>query len=386
MAIIRIAIVLLGFAFCVTLSSAQNSEKVDTDIIESIAARESVVSPLPVAVKADDSGDFVKDDFNLYGIVALIVAFCSLVVSFVTWIAQSKTEKHTRNVPFKDQQSKFKDLSSFSYNNLAGTLAAAILFFDKTNRKGEGFIAYPSETLLKKMAILPEDIILSVDSKDVASISEIRNILRNNNIDIETTIIHTTKKGINESIIFSDLHNLLFRPFLIIMRTYELEMKMLERDPRNKKHYRWGGDLKGLHLRTIQAFCEAFLRSLQSLENCLNNDNKYLTLLSVQAFNIPLDSFMDDIERFIRFLFRGENYEVRFPEVIASDADSKREWDYIREVYERLYKRFPAAKPLFYEIRNILEGNVLDAFQVIPRMVLISAVINTDRISMINYE
>ena len=60
-------------AFC--LSYAQNASVVsDTSSVESTSVIVSNASdPIPVVVERDDSSDFVKDDFNLYGIIALIV-------------------------------------------------------------------------------------------------------------------------------------------------------------------------------------------------------------------------------------------------------------------------------------------------------------------------
>lgn len=377
-------------------SSAQNSDistesiTQDTLFFDSVTARESVVSPLPVAVKADDSGDFVKDDFNLYGIVALIVAFCSLVVSFVTWIAQSKTEKHTRNVPFEDQQSKFKDLSRFCYNNTSRALSAAMLFFDKSNRKGDSFIAYPSEALLKQMEILPEDIILSVDSQDVAAISNIRSLLRNNNIAIEATINHMTRKGIYESIIDSDLHYLLFRPFYIITRTYDLEMKMLDRNPRNKKSLLpWGdGSLEDrLRVRTIGAFIDAFLWDLSRIEDCVINNNEKIALLSKVSPDAIINPFLNEIELSVRYLLGGSNaYKSgHFSHFISPYNDIALRFEGVWHEIDRMSEQYPTARWLLDEIKSIMTDDI-DLYKVIPRMVLISAVINTDRISMINYE
>ena len=393
----RVLFIALLAGLCI-YSSAQNSDistesiTQDTLFFDSVTARESVVSPLPVAVKADDSGDFVKDDFNLYGIVALIVAFCSLVVSFVTWIAQSKTEKHTRNVPFEDQQSKFKDLSRFCYNNTSRALSAAMLFFDKSNRKGNSFIAYPSEALLKQMEILPEDIILSVDSQDVAAISNIRNLLRSNNIAIEATINHMTRKGIYKSIIYSDLHNLLYRPFYIITRTYDLEMKMLDRNPRNKKSLpSWGdGFLEDrLRARTISAFFEAFLWDLTSIEHCVINNNEKIALFSKVSQDGINDSFLHDIELSVhRLLGESESYTTcYFSDFFFSNDMSHRAQDSLNEI-DRMYLVYSFSSTmglLLDEIKSILKDR-LNLYKVIPRMVLISAAINTDRISMINYE
>lgn len=117
-------------AFC--LSYAQNAPVVsDTSSVESTSVTVSNASaPISVVVERDDSSDFVKDDFNLYGIIALIVAILSLIIAIITWIAQSKTEKHTKNVPIKDQREKFKDLSRHEYRNLCCALASAIKFFD----------------------------------------------------------------------------------------------------------------------------------------------------------------------------------------------------------------------------------------------------------------
>jgi len=96
-------------------------------------AGDAFVDTVSVVVERDNSADFIKDDFTLYGIVALAVTVISLIVSIFTWTAQLKTEKNTKNVPIGDQQGKFKDLSRHEYHNLACALASAIKFFDEDN-------------------------------------------------------------------------------------------------------------------------------------------------------------------------------------------------------------------------------------------------------------
>ena len=74
-------IVAVFMAHC--LSYAQNASAVsDTSSVESASVIVSNASdPIPVVVERDDSSDFVKDDFNLYGIIAKENCIDSILVA-----------------------------------------------------------------------------------------------------------------------------------------------------------------------------------------------------------------------------------------------------------------------------------------------------------------
>lgn len=382
---------LLLIAFCLaiftTLSRAQGADSVykaySPKVAESNTAYNNVDTPLPVAVKTDDSGDFMKDDFNLYGIVALIVAFCSLIVSFVTWIAQSKTEKHTRRVPFWDQQEKFKELSSIAYNNTTNTLAAAILFFNSSNKDRNGdFYAYPSERLLKNLIIMPEDIILSIDAHDMARVSVIRSVLRRGNVDVDSTLAHITKKGIKESIIKEDIRGLFFRFFLIVHRVYELEWSMIRR---SQKKYGKKNRITSYHdlfYRSTQMFCEAFVRDIylrlqQYCEKC-----NYIDLISSESNYVS--EILNYVSRSVSFLLKDDSIVINSNSFQESEGIIHYRRD-MQSSLSELYERYPNASPILDAVKSIINSTGEPAVQILPKMILVSAILKTDGISMIPY-
>ena len=382
---------LLLIAFCLaffcTLSHAQGADSVynaySPKVAESNSAYNDVGTPLPVAVKTDDSGDFMKDDFNLYGIVALIVAFCSLIVSFVTWIAQSKTEKHTRKVPFWDQQEKFKELSSIAYNNTTNTVAAAILFFNSINKDSKGdFYAYPSERLLKNLIIMPEDIILSIDAHDMARVSVIRSVLRRGNVDVDSTLAHITKKGIKESIIKEDIRGLIFRFFIIVNRVYELEWRMISRSP--KKYGKNNGitSYHDLYYRSTQMFCEAFVRDIYySLQHYCEKCN-YIELISSESNYVS--EILDYVSHSVSFLLKDDSIVINSNSFLKSEENflyRRNVLSYLSELHER----YPNASPILDAIKSIINSTGEPAVQILRKMILVSAVLKTDGISMIPY-
>lgn len=171
------------------------------------------------AVKGDVNGSFFWSNLNFYGIVGVVLALFSLLYTFRSYVSQSQTESNTRNVPVKDQINKFRDLTRHEYRNLVVVLTTAMKFFADDNAKDGIRKAYPSESHILKLQAAPEDFVLDINPQMAATVSEMRLLLRNYNIEINVACNHLVRPAINDDAVYRDYDNLIFKPlFLVRMR------------------------------------------------------------------------------------------------------------------------------------------------------------------------
>ena len=163
------------------------------------------------------------------------VAFFSLVFAAITYLAQSKTEKHTQNAPISAQIGQFKDLTRHLYRNLVCTCAAIARFNNKHNKlphhldtdtKRE---AYPSESNFNKLKTMPDDVILDIDVNEntYAALHELRVLLRNYNIEIDVAAKHISSSTIWAPALEQDFDNLLFKPLHLVKSAFGPESLLL---------------------------------------------------------------------------------------------------------------------------------------------------------------
>ena len=163
---------------------------------------------VPDYKESDNMVSFFWNDFNFYGIVATVLALFSLWYTFRAYRSQSLTESNTRNVSIEDQKNKFKDFARHEYRNLVVVMATAVKFFSKENQLDGHRTAYPSESHILKLQAGPEDFVLDIDSQMAATVSEMRLLLRNYNIEIEVACKHLQRAAINSDALYRDYDNL----------------------------------------------------------------------------------------------------------------------------------------------------------------------------------
>ena len=118
--------------------------------------------------------DRLKDDWNVYGVVTIIVALVALIVSFLsyyytkwTYVAQmkteentTKTEQNTSKLNLEEQKSLLSDMIRHFYRNYVVSLALGIKL--EAEKDGDKFRGYPSEEHLLKMAVNLDDVHLNL--------------------------------------------------------------------------------------------------------------------------------------------------------------------------------------------------------------------------------
>lgn len=140
---------------------------------------------------------FLGDDFNMIGLIALIVALASFIVAWITLQEQKKTEENTRRAeentkkaPISAQLGKLEDLPRHFYRNLICTCSQIFLFYDKANKDASGRrLCYPSEANILKLQAMPDDIILPIDIEDnvYKTMHELRLLFRNYSQEVAVT-------------------------------------------------------------------------------------------------------------------------------------------------------------------------------------------------------
>lgn len=189
------------------------------------------------------------------------VAIFSLIVAAITFWAQKKTEEHTTNAPIEVQQWKLKDLPRHFYRNLVCTCAFILKFRAEGEEKKRKH--YPSESNLKKLQTLPDDIVLpiDVDKKKKAEdnaykyMHELRLLLRNYNIEVEVASGHLAKKTISDESLKQDFDNLLFKPIQLTKSTFDFERAL----PKSGE--------KHLAVRTIYSILNEHFKKLKIAAN-----------------------------------------------------------------------------------------------------------------------
>lgn len=182
------------------------------------------------AVKGDVNGSFFWSNLNFYGIVGVVLALFSLLYTFRSYVSQSQTESNTRNVPVKDQINKFRDLTRHEYRNLVVVLTTAMKFFADDNAKNGMRKAYPSESHILKLQAAPEDFVLDINPQMAATVSEMRLLLRNYNIEINVACNHLSRPAINDDAVNRDYDNLIFKPLFLVRNACNMEAQLKEEE------------------------------------------------------------------------------------------------------------------------------------------------------------
>ena len=256
-----------------------------------------------VVVTEDHSTDFDFNNVTVVGVVAFLISLGSLFYTYQSYRSQRSTEANTMNVPIEHQRNKFKDLSRHAYRNLVCTLSAAIKFFDTANGEERHRLTYPSESNMLKLEVQPEDVVMEINPSLAASVSELRLLLRNYNIEIEVATQHLSRQTISDSALNQDFDNLLFKPLYLVKRTYSLENDLVALT--NKKSTDINNEL--LHRTMSIIVQEHFSKVCLGLRQFMDRgEMRHIGLLdaSGEACFLGVDHTAA-LRRAIDFLFKG---------------------------------------------------------------------------------
>lgn len=182
--------------------------------------------PRQVVIVNDATRDFAGDGWDLFGWSTFVTALFSLLLAFITWTAQKDTEKHTRKAPISAQLNSLRDLARHFYRNLVCTTACIVRFNHKNNKdNGGNRVCYPSESNLRKMHALPDDVVMDIDTDDCdySSLHELKLLLRNYNVEVDVASMHLSRKNITNDSLEQDIDNLIFKPLFLVKRALSVE-------------------------------------------------------------------------------------------------------------------------------------------------------------------
>ena len=258
--------------------------------------------------------NWCSDGWNFFGIATILVAIISAIYTIVTYRAQHKTEKHTTNAPIDVQLWKLKDLPRHFYRNLVCT--GAIIYRYKYNNGEKLPKAYPSESHLLKLEVMPDDILLpiDVDTKNKAEnnyykhMHETKLLLRNYNIEVRVALEHLKRQTISSETVRQDIDNLLFKPIFLTLNTFDFEKALP------------GAGSESLVRRTIVTFIEEHFKKMQDNFNELLKPSSIacIDMIRENSYQESID-FSDSIKRSLNMLIKYGKKEGRVQDMVFND-------------------------------------------------------------------
>ena len=163
------------------------------------------------------------DDWNCFGIFTFIVALASLIIGWITYNAQKKTEENTtktqRNTSklnLEEQKSLLSDMIRHFYRNYVVSLALGIKL--EAEKDGDKFRGYPSEEHLLKMAVNLDDVHLNLfyqENEQHHLVHKLFVMLRNYNIELSVICDHLKSQQIDYATKVRDLQTLSFKCYYL---------------------------------------------------------------------------------------------------------------------------------------------------------------------------
>ncbi len=246
----------------------------------------------------------MTDGWNLYGVLAFIIALFSLLIGWYTLKAQKRTEQHTQKAPLEAQMGMLRDLPRHFYRNLSCTCAALLKFRHENNISDGRRKKYPSEANILKLTTLSDEYILPIDAVDAKVYKEMHEeklLFKNYNLEVESAAKHFANSHISDDSLKNDYDNLLFKPLFLIAKTYRLQDAITESD----KSY----SLENNVPYSILSFVMEHFEKLDSMKKLIENKNGEIKYLEEIWNNSAFDAAIggDGVWRGFGFLMNSDN-------------------------------------------------------------------------------
>lgn len=195
------------------------------DSLQNRESQEYLLSDYGVMAKIEDNTrqDVIKDGWNVYGIVALVVALLSLIASIYTFVAQRRTESNTKKLSKDLQRALLIDLIRHLYRNLV------IIYTMRTKMEDIDYKGYPSEEHFDKLKIPMENIHLDAFYGEDAQYQIMHDLylkLRNYNDEIEVAKNHLLNPNMSRDTKIEDFDTLEFKATFLTERILETISKI----------------------------------------------------------------------------------------------------------------------------------------------------------------
>lgn len=339
-------------------------------------------------IKKNTDKDFVYDQWNLYGIIAIVIAVIALLAEIIASFYQWNTERHTKNAPISVQRGKLNDLPRHFYRNIVCTHAMIFKHLHPSNGSSADRKCYPSEANMLKLRTLPDDIFLpvDVDEKSYQMIHELKLLFRNYNIEIEVAAEHLSRQHLTDESLRKDFDNLIYKPFMLTRETFKYEEMICKKnEDLNRKaviniineHFKKLMEPRNFSI-LLKSENSFFLRQLLTgelahiidKEGSLAHSLKELGDVIINKSSFINSRESDELKTSIGYMTTGE---VPFKNWLAANYGND------SQATEQLLS---IMKPYI----NYMSGTTWEFKSMLNYMLAVDVAIETDRIGMINYK
>lgn len=333
---------------------------------------------------------------------AIWLALASLTIAILTLVATCATlhfqKLSIRNVSGKVQNAALTDLIRHLYRNVDCTVAMVLRFRSKENSKDSAYVKYPSEANLLKLKAEPERYVPDAGKMETRKeFYELRTLLRNYSEEIEVASKHLSTMGLKREDFEADFDNLLFKPFYLTSRIYDL-WKCLKINKNQSK--------EDFFKLAIQIIVEEHLKKVESFEkyqkNIAEHPDRAALLVAINDDN-TFDLYTkkegeekNSVKRGMMFLLRlGEERTISISDFMAKWSKNGnaynilteiRDFETIDEMFEKLgITKEDKLRNVLAPYFEILRSNVVDVEMLLTYMIKIDAILEMPKIGMISY-
>lgn len=342
---------------------------------------------------------------------AIWLALASLTIAILTLVATCATlhfqKLSTRNVNGKVQNAALTDLIRHLYRNVDCTVAMALRFRSKENSKDSAYVKYPSEANLLKLKAEPERYVPDAGKMETRKeFYELRTLLRNYSEEIEVASKHLSTKGLKREDFESDFDNLLFKPFYLTSRIYDLWQCLKINKNQSKEDF---------FKLAIQIIVEEHLKKVESFAKYQKNIAEHpdradwlVAIMNTDTFDQYTKKEGEDINSISRGMMKhllkmveDKDKNDERPTINISDIMAK--WSKNGDAYKLLteIRNFETIDKMFEKLgitkedklRNVLapyfemlrSNEPVNVEELLTYMIKIDAILEMPKIGMISY-
>lgn len=216
----------------INVKDSVERSRIIIDRMDSIKAKmDSVKAEIFLVTKNTREKKLLGTDIGWYNFafafLAFIVACISAVYDFRGFRESKRTADNVTRVSLDVQMAQFDDLIRHLYRNLVCTIA-----FTRKMLANNEHTEYPSEEHLLKLKVLPEDVLHLEkynDNNDIyKKMHELKLLLRNYDIEIDTTMMHLKDKVISIDVLRNDLDTLTYKPLYLTNKILYITKLMIK--------------------------------------------------------------------------------------------------------------------------------------------------------------
>lgn len=205
-------------------------EKQRRDSLQKGTKAEDLASDYGIMARIEDNTqkDIVWDNWNVYGIVAIVVAIISAYYTWITYRAQKRTESNTKKLSQNMQRKLLNALSRHLYRNYV------ITYTMRTKMQDINYDGYPSEEHFEKLKVPLDNFHLDAFYEEDDKYEEMHNLylnFRNYNEEIDVALRHITNSEMVKKTIDEDFDTLEFKVSFLTGRILDTIKKIWGDDP-----------------------------------------------------------------------------------------------------------------------------------------------------------